>query len=110
MRARETYTLLPTGACGEVVTKFITPRAPLEIVAQRAMFRLKGQLFDHLTDHDLAFHDEQTSGRLITRVQGDTEALRVLFAEVLLAFPADICLIIGMFVVMFIMLYILKSM
>lgn len=75
-------------------------RIVLEIVAQRAMFRLKGQLFDHLVDHDLAFHDKQTSGRLITRVQGDTEALKVLFAEVLLAFPADICLIIGMFVVM----------
>ena len=74
-------------------------RIVLEVVGQRAMFRLKLKLFDHLVDHDLAFHDRHTSGKLITRVQGDTEALRVLFAEVLLAFPADICLFIGMFTV-----------
>ena len=74
-------------------------RIVLEVVGQRAMYRLKLKLFDHLVNHDLAFHDKNTSGRLITRVQGDTEALRVLFAEVLLAFPADLCLFIGMFTV-----------
>jgi ATP-binding cassette, subfamily B, multidrug efflux pump len=72
-------------------------RLALEVSAQRAMLSLKMQLFDHLVDHDLAFHDEQSSGRLITRVQGDTEALRVLFTQVILAFPADALLFIGMF-------------
>jgi len=75
-------------------------RIMLEVAAQRAMLRLKGQLFDHLVDHDLAFHDQHTSGRLITRVQGDTEALRMLFAEVVLMLPADVCLFAGMFTVM----------
>lgn len=75
-------------------------RIALEVAAQKAMLALKGQLFDHLVDHDLAFHDEQTSGRLITRVQGDSEALRVLFTEVVLAFPADLLLFVGMFTVM----------
>jgi ATP-binding cassette, subfamily B, multidrug efflux pump len=75
-------------------------RMSLEVSAQRAMLALKGKLFDHLVDHDLAFHDDQTSGRLITRVQGDTEALRVLFTEVILSMPADLCLFGGMFVIM----------
>lgn len=69
----------------------------VEVSAQRAMVRLKSQLFDHLVDHDLSFHDKQTSGRLITRVQGDTEALRVLFSEVILMVPADLTLFVGMF-------------
>ena len=76
-------------------------RVAIEICAQRAMKRLKHELFDHLVEHDLALHDKQTSGRLITRVQGDTDALRVLFTEVILNLPADILLFVGMFAVMF---------
>jgi ATP-binding cassette subfamily B protein len=75
-------------------------RMALEVVGQRAMYDLKTKIFDHLIHHDLAYHDTQNSGRLITRVQGDTEALRVLFSEVILAFPADFCLVVGMFVVL----------
>ncbi len=72
-------------------------RLGLEITAQGAMLRLKQRLFQHLVHHDLAFHDRHTSGRLITRVQGDTEALKSLFAEVILSVPADLLLLIGMF-------------
>jgi ABC-type multidrug transport system fused ATPase/permease subunit len=64
------------------------------------MVHLKEKLFRHLIDHDLRFHDAHSSGRLITRVQGDAEALKVLFSEVVLSLPADICLILGMFLVM----------
>ena len=74
-------------------------RVGLEVVAQRAMLRLKRHLFQHLVDHDLAFHDRHPSGSLITRVQGDTEALRVLFAEVILMVPADGVMFLGMFAV-----------
>lgn len=72
-------------------------RVGLEVVAQRAMLRLKNRLFGHLVDHDLSFHDTHPSGSLITRVQGDTEALRVLFAEVILMVPADLVMFAGMF-------------
>ena len=83
---------------GNLVLTYLA-RIGIEVCAQRAMKRLKHQLFDHLVEHDLAFHDRQTSGRLITRVQGDTDALRVLFAEVVLAFPSDLLLFVGMFTV-----------
>ena len=74
-------------------------RIGIEIVAQQAMVALKKKLFDHLIDHDLALHDQQTSGRLITRIQGDIEALRMLFSEVILSSPADLMLFIGMFAI-----------
>jgi ABC-type multidrug transport system fused ATPase/permease subunit len=76
-------------------------RVGIEIVAQRGMVALKSQLFDHLLDHDLALHDQQSSGRLITRIQGDIEALRMLFTEVILTSPADAVLFVGMFAIMF---------
>lgn len=77
-------------------------RIALEIAAQRAMLQLKEDLFDHLVGHDLAVHDRHPSGKLITRVQGDTEALRILFVEVILSAPADLLLFVGMFVVMWV--------
>ena len=74
-------------------------RVGIEVAAQRAMLRLKNQLFDHLIGHDLALHDTHPSGQLITRVQGDTEALRVLLSEVVLSAPADLTLFVGMFAI-----------
>lgn len=75
-------------------------RTGVEVAAQRAMLSLKEELFDHLLDHDLALHDRQSSGRLITRIQGDIEALRTLFTEVILNSPADLALFVGIFTVM----------
>lgn len=75
-------------------------RVALETSAQRAMLTLKERLFDHLLGHDVAFHDRTASGSLIGRVQGDVEALRVLFVEVLLALPADALLAVGMVAVL----------
>jgi ATP-binding cassette subfamily B protein len=88
------------GVLGATLVVSYLSRIVLEKVAQRAMVDLKDKLFAHLVDHDLSFHDKHSSGRLITRVQGDAEALKVLFSEVVLSLPADICLIAGMFVIM----------
>lgn len=75
-------------------------RLVLEVVAQRAMLALKERLFDHLAGQDVAFFDRTASGSLIGRVQGDVEALRVLFVEVVLALPADALLAAGMVAVL----------
>ena len=80
---------------GNLVLSYVS-RIGSEMAAQGAMYRLKKKLFLHLLGHDLAFHDRQTSGRLITRVQGDTDSLRVLFTEVVLHLPADLFLFAGM--------------
>ncbi len=85
---------------GSTVAVNYGSKIAVEIAAQRAMYRLKALLFDHLVEHDLSFHDRQTSGRLITRVQGDTGALRVLFSEVILMVPSDLTLFAGMFVIL----------
>ncbi len=71
-------------------------RAALEVATQRALLDLRSRLFLHLAGHDVAFHDRTPAGALVGRVQGDAEALRVLFLEVLFAVPADLVMLAAM--------------
>lgn len=75
-------------------------RVGVEGVAQASLLRLKEALFAHLVDHDVALHDEEPPGKLLARVQGDTEALRALVSEVLLLAPADVALAVGLVVIL----------
>ncbi len=75
-------------------------RVSIERVAQTAMRRLKERLFAHVLGHDVALHDEEGSGRLLSRVTGDVEALRMVFSDVVLQAPGDILLFVGLFVVL----------
>ncbi len=72
-----------------------------ERMAQDVMRGVKEALFAHLVDHDLALHDELPPGRLISRVQGDTEAVRILLSEVVLQAGPDLFLFLGLFGVLF---------
>lgn len=71
-------------------------RVGIERVAQDVMRAVKERLFAHLLDHDLALHDTLPAGRLISRVQGDTEALRTLLSEVVLQAGPDALLFLGL--------------
>lgn len=71
-------------------------RVGIERIAQDVMRGVKERLFAHLLDHDLAFHDRHPPGRLMTRVQGDTEALRTLLSEVVLQAGPDLLLFLGL--------------
>jgi ABC-type multidrug transport system fused ATPase/permease subunit len=71
-------------------------RVGIERIAQDVMRGVKEKLFAHLLDHDLAFHDQHPPGRLMARVQGDTEALRTLLSEVVLQAGPDLLLFVGL--------------
>ncbi|MES2640814.1 MAG: ABC transporter ATP-binding protein [Myxococcota bacterium] len=71
-------------------------RVGIERIAQDVMRGVKERLFAHLLDHDLAFHDQHPPGRLMARVQGDTEALRTLLSEVVLQAGPDLLLFVGL--------------
>ncbi len=71
-------------------------RVGIEGVAQDVMREVKERLFAHLVDHDLALHDTLPPGRLISRVLGDTEALRTLLSEVVLQAGPDALLFVGL--------------
>ena len=64
-------------------------------------WRLRSALFTHLQRLSLAYHRASRSGELLTKVAGDTNLLRDLFAEWMLTFVRHVVTLVAMVVVMF---------
>jgi ATP-binding cassette subfamily B protein len=64
---------------------------------------LRGALFTHLQRLSLAYHRASRSGELLTKVAGDTNLLRDLFAEWMLTFVRHALTLVAMVVVMFVL-------
>jgi len=77
-------------------------RVRMEIIGQQVMTRLRKRLFDHITRLSVSFFDRNPTGRLMARVESDTEALRMMFTNTVVAMVGSLLLVIGMFVWMFI--------
>ncbi len=75
---------------------FITSRIGYEMV-----YRLRRELFAHLQQLSLSYHARARTGDLLTKVVGDTTALKDVFAESALTFGSHLLTVIGMFIVMF---------
>ena len=76
-------------------------RVRLETIAQDIMLELKERLFDHILSLDISFFDQNPVGRLMARVESDTESLRMLFTNTVLLVLADMLLVIGLYAVLF---------
>ncbi len=76
-------------------------RVKLETIGQDILLKLKQQLFDHVLSLDLAFFDHNPVGRLMARIESDTEALRLLFTNTVLLILADALMLIGLYGVLF---------
>jgi len=76
-------------------------RVRLEIIGQHVMVDLKKRLFDHILSLDVSFFDRNPVGRLMARVESDTEALRLMFTNTVVLLIGDIVLVIGIYAVMF---------
>ncbi len=76
-------------------------RVWLEIIGQDVMLDLKQRLFDHILSLDISFFDQNPVGRLMARVESDTEALRLLFTNTVVLIVADLLLLVGLYGVLF---------
>lgn len=76
-------------------------RIKLETIGQEIMVELKRGLLDHILSMDVSFFDKNPVGRLMARVESDTESLRMLFANTVILLVGDLILITGIFAVMF---------
>jgi ATP-binding cassette, subfamily B, multidrug efflux pump len=72
----------------------------LEVIGQDIMVELKQELFDHILSLDISFFDKNPIGRLMARVESDTESLRMLFTNTAVMLLGDLVLISGIFVIM----------
>jgi ATP-binding cassette subfamily B protein len=77
-------------------------RIRMEIIGQQVMTNLRKKLFDHILQMKVLFFDRNPTGRLMARVESDTEALRMMFTNTVVAMVGSILLIAGMFFWMFV--------
>lgn len=73
----------------------------LEYTGQKIIFNLRCTLFSHMTGLDVPFFDENTSGRLVSRVAGDVENMNDMFSTILVFIFKDLVLMAGILAVMF---------
>jgi len=76
-------------------------RVKLEIIGQDIMLKLKQKLFDHMLSLDVPFFDKHPVGRLMARIESDTESLRMLFTNTVVLILGDLVLMTGIYIIMF---------
>ena len=69
-------------------------------VGYKMVYALRRELFAHLQRLSLSFHNRARSGDLLTRIAGDTNTLKDVFAESMLRFTAQSLTVVGMFAIM----------
>jgi len=87
--------LFVAGAAAAYAQVVLLTRMGLAIVT-----RLKRTLFDHLLQLSLAYFDANPPGRLLARVESDSERLQALFSEVAVAMLRTLLMVVGMLCVM----------
>lgn len=73
----------------------------MQWIGQRAMYDLRSEVFTHVQNMHLGFYDRNPSGRLLTRITNDVNALNELFASGAVAIFGNLAVVIGIVVVMF---------
>jgi ATP-binding cassette subfamily B protein len=86
--------LVATNAFGSFYQEWITAR-----LAQRVIFSMRRQMFAHLQRVSLGFMDQTQVGRLMSRLQGDVNALQEFLEQAVTAI-GDLILLIGITVVL----------
>jgi len=74
----------------------------LEIIGQDIILSIKRRLFDHVLSLDISFFDTNPVGRLMSRIESDTESLRLLFTNTVVVVVGDLLLMAGIYTWMFI--------
>ncbi|MCK4606474.1 MAG: ABC transporter ATP-binding protein [candidate division Zixibacteria bacterium] len=83
------------------ITLQYVQRVRLEVIGQKVMMALKQKLFNHVLSLDVSFFDRNPVGRLLARIESDTESLRLLFTNTVVLVVGDLLLVIGIYAVMF---------
>lgn len=72
----------------------------LEIVGLRVITDLKKRSFAHLLQLSLPFYDQHNTGKLVSRIENDANAMKVLFSTVITNLLGNLLVVIGMFCIM----------
>src|SRR5207237_404783 len=69
-------------------------------IGYRMVYALRRELFTHLQTLSLAFHTRARSGDLLTKIAGDTNTLKDVFADSILKFTSYVLTVAGMLAIL----------
>ena len=69
-------------------------------IGYKMVYALRRELFTHLQTLSLAFHNRARSGDLLTKISGDTNTLKDVFADSILKFTSYVLTVVGMLAIM----------
>ena len=69
-------------------------------IGYRMVYSLRRELFAHLQRLSLSFHNQARSGDLMSKIAGDTNTLKDIFADSILKFATQVLTVTGMFVIL----------
>lgn len=72
----------------------------LQYTGQHIIYRIRSQLFEHLSRMSASFFDRNPVGRLVVRVTQDTETLNQLYSQVIVNLVKDVIVLIGILIIM----------
>jgi ATP-binding cassette subfamily B protein len=73
----------------------------LQYTGQHIIYRIREELFTHLSRLSVSFFDRNPVGRLVVRVTQDTESLNQLYSQVIVNLVKDVIMLLGIIVIMF---------
>ena len=73
----------------------------MTFVGQKIMYDIRNRIFAHVQRMSMTFFDKNSSGRILTRVTNDVEALNELFSGIMVDIFKNIIMIAGIISVMF---------
>ena len=73
----------------------------IQAIGQKVMLDMRMELFRHVQSLPVSFFDKNPVGRIVTRLTNDIAAIGELFSAGVIVVIGDICIIIGIFVAMF---------
>jgi ATP-binding cassette, subfamily B, multidrug efflux pump len=72
----------------------------LQMMGQRIMFDMRGQIYGHLQRIDLRFYDRNPVGRLMTRVTTDVDVINDMFTSGVVSVFGDVFTLLGIMIVL----------
>lgn len=67
-------------------------------IGQKALYRLRMQIYDHILHMPLSYFDRHTMGRLMTRTIHDVDQINQMFAESVIPIISNLLLFFGIFI------------
>jgi ATP-binding cassette subfamily B protein len=100
LRGLAVTSLIYLGIQGVVLVASYFEQVWLALVGEKGAADLKQALFRHLLDLPMSFFDRSPVGKLISRVESDTEALKMLFTRTSVVVVQSALTLVGMSIIM----------